>query len=45
MINITTRRFGPLVIAGTANDYRDVTFAIGLTAASASRRLCKAVAR
>jgi hypothetical protein len=45
MIQITTRRFGPIVVAGTANDYRDITFAIGLTDESARRRLCRTVSR
>jgi hypothetical protein len=43
MIQITTKRFGPLVVAATANDYRDITFAFGLTDEAARRRLCMAV--
>lgn len=45
MIHITTKRFGLLVAAATANDFSDVTIAFGLTNDGAARRLCKAVAR
>lgn len=44
MITIVVRRFGPLVVAATVNDNREVTMAVGLTESAASRRLIREVA-
>lgn len=43
MISVTTKRFGPFVVAANVNDFQEVSLAIGLTAESATRRLIEQV--